>query len=162
MTSNPTQASSLNLPSVAEVKKLVEDSLTHDWILRIEHIGPGAGKAKHAQWQQWGDSLFAVTDASSVVDGIVACRSSNPQHAIRLNAEKLKPRTQMYFPVYRPEQQGSEAPIINQAGAVSSRINEYVSSLANGAKTVRSMAWKIATVVGMLLVSLLMLEEVVA
>ena len=162
MTSNPTQASLLNLPSVAEVKKLVEDSLTHDWILRVEHIGPGAGDAKRAQWQQWGDSLFAVTDASSVVDGIVSCRYSNPQHAIRLNAEKVKPRTQMYFPVYRPEPQGSEARIINRAAAVSSLINEYVSSLANGAKTVRAMAWKIATVVGMLLASLLMLEEVVA
>jgi len=162
MTSNPTQASLLNLPSVAEVKKLVEDSLTHDWILRVEHIGPGAGDAKRAQWQQWGDSLFAVTDASSVVDGIVSCRYSNPQHAIRLNAEKVKPRTQIYFPVYRPEQQGSEARIINRAAAVSSLINEYVSSLANGVKTVRAMAWKIATVVGMLLASLLMLEEVVA
>ena len=162
MTSNPTQASLLNLPSIAEVKKLVEDSLTHDWILRVEHIGPAAGDAKRAQWQQWGDSLFAVTDASSVVDGIVSCRYSNPQHAIRLNAEKVKPRTQMYFPVYRPEPQGSEARIINRAAAVSSLINEYVSSLANGAKTVRAMAWKIATVVGMLLASLLMLEEVVA
>ena len=74
----------------------------------------------------------------------------------------MKPRTQMYFPVYRPEPQGSEARIINRAAAVSSLINEYVSSLANGAKTVRAMAWKIATVVGMLLASLLMLEEVVA
>jgi ribulose bisphosphate carboxylase small subunit len=162
MTSNPTQASFLNLPSVAEVKKLVENSLTHDWILRIEHIGPCAGKAKRTQWQQWGDSLFAVTDAASVIDGIVSCRSSNPQHAIRLNAEKLKPRTQMYFPVYRPEQQGSEAPIINHAGAVSSRINGYVSSLTNGAKAVRGMTWKMATVVGMLLASLIMLEEVIA
>ena len=162
MTSNPTQASFLNLPSVAEVKKLVENSLTHDWILRIEHIGPGAGKAKPAQWQQWRDSLFAVTDAASVIDGIVSCRSSNPQHAIRLNAEKLKPRTQMYFPVYRPEQQGSETRIINHAGAETSRINEYVSSLVNGVKTVRGLAWKVATVVGMLLASLLVLEEVIA
>ena len=93
MASTPNQASFLNLPSVAEVKNLVEDSLTHDWILRIEHFGPAASTSQSRQWQQWGDSLFAVPDASSVIDGIVACRASHPTHCIRLNAEKVNPRS---------------------------------------------------------------------
>jgi ribulose bisphosphate carboxylase small subunit len=116
----------------------------------------------HAQWQQWGGSLFAVTDASSVIDGIVACRTSYPKHAIRLNAEKVNPRTQMYYAVYRPEQHGNEVRILHHVGAVPSRINAWVSSMGNGVKTMRGVAWKIATVVGMLLASLLMLEEVIA
>jgi len=162
MLSTPSQASLLNLPSVAEVKQLVEDSLTHDWILRIEYFGPAAGKPPHDQWMQWGDSLFAVKDATSVIDSIVACRTSHPRHAIRLNAEKLKPRTQMYFPVYRPEQHGEAAQSAHQAGAVAARINAWQSSLGKGVGNLRGMAWKIATVAGMLLASLLMLEEVVA
>ena len=159
---NATQSSPLNLPSVAELKQLVENSLMHDWILRIEHIGPVKSKTVRTQWQQWGDSMFALTDASSVVDGIVACSASNPGHTIRLNAEKVNPRTQMYYPVFRPEQQGSEARIPHQAGAVSMRVNEWLSSLGDGARSARGAVWKIATIVGMLLASLLMLEEVVA
>ena len=159
---NATQASLLNLPSVAEVKKLVENSLMHDWILRIEHVGPIPGKTVCAQWQQWGDSMFAVTDASSVVDGIVACRASYPGHSIRLNAEKVNPRTQMYYPVFRPEQPGNEARLLPHAGVLSSRVNEWFSSLGDRARSARGAAWKVITVVGMLLASLLMLEEVVA
>ena len=159
---NPTRASRLELPSVAEVKKLVEDSLVHDWILRIEHIGSVPGKTVRAQCQQWGESLFAVSDASSVIDGIVACRASYPKHAIRLNAEKVNPRTQMYYPVFQPGQQGSEARIPHHAGALSARFNRGLSSLADGARSMRGAAWKVVTVAGMLLASLLMLEEVVA
>jgi len=159
---NPTRASLLELPSVAGVKKLVEDSLMYDWILRIEHIGPAAGNTARAQWQQWGDSMFAVTDASSIVDGIVACRARNPKHAIRLSAEKVNPRTQMYYPVFRPEQQGKEAQMPGYAGAVHSRAGDWLSSLGDRARTLRGAAWKVVTVAGMLLASLLMLEEVVA
>jgi ribulose bisphosphate carboxylase small subunit len=162
MITTPTQASILNLPSVAQVKELVENSLTHDWILRIEHIGPDGGETVRTQWRQWGDSLYAVRDASSVIDSIVACRSSNPKHAIRLNAEKVNPRTQMFYPVYRPQQHGEEARVLQQVGAVPSLVNDWVSSLGNGARAMRGLAWKVATVVGMLLVSLLMLEEVLA
>ena len=162
MITTPTQASILNLPSVAQVKVLVENSLTHDWILRIEHTGPDGGETVRTQWRQWGDSLYAVRDASSVIDSIVACRSSNPKHAIRLNAEKVNPRTQMFYPVYRPQQHGEEARVLQQVGAVPSLVNDWVSSLGNGARAMRGLAWKVATVVGMLLVSLLMLEEVLA
>ena len=162
MITTPTQASLLNLPSIAQVKELVENSLTHDWILRIEHIGPDGGETVRTQWRQWGDSLYAVTDASSVIDSIVACRTGFPKHAIRLNAEKVNPRTQMYYPVYRPEQHGEEARVLHQLGAVPSMVNDWVSSLGNGARAMRGAVWKIVTVVGMLLVSLLMLEEVLA
>lgn len=162
MLSTPTRASLLNLPSVTEVSKLVEDSLTHDWILRIEHFGPAAGRTLHERWAQWGDSLFAVKDASAVIDTIVACRTTHPTHAIRLNAEKVNPRTQMYYPVYRPDPHKKEVRLLHRAGAASSRINELLSSLGSGARTVRGMVLKVITVGGMLLASLLMLEEVIA
>jgi ribulose bisphosphate carboxylase small subunit len=162
MASTPNQASLLNLPSIAEVKNLVEDSLTHDWILRIEHFGPGASTSPSRQWQQWGDSLFAIPDASSVIDGIVACRASHPAHCIRLHAEKVNPRTQMYYPVYRPDPRGKEAGMLHHASVVPDRIIAWVSSLANGTSAMRGMAWKIITVAGMLFASLLMLEEVLA
>ena len=162
MASTPNQASLLNLPSVAEIKNLVEDSLTHDWILRIEYFAPVASTSPSRQWRQWGDSLFAIPDASSVIDGIVACRASHPTHCIRLHAEKVNPRTQMYYPVYRPDPSGKEAGMLHHAGVVPPRIIAWVSSLADGALSMRGMAWKITTVAGMLLASLFMLEEVLA
>jgi len=164
MLSTYSQASLLNLPSVAEVKKLVEDSLTHDWILRIEHFGPHAGKAVHEQWMQWGDSLFAVKDASSVIDSIVACRTSHPEHAIRLNAEKVRPRSQLYYWVYTPEQNVKTAPplIAHDSVNTPARISNWISRLGDSAVAARTRLWRIVTVIGMLFASLLMIEEVMA
>ena len=51
---------------------------------------------------------------------------------------------------------------LQQVGTVPSLISDWVSSLGNGARAMRGLAWKVATVAGMLLVSLLMLEEVLA
>ncbi len=163
MVSTPNQASLLNLPSIAEVKNLVENSLTHDWILRIEYFGPASGgRTAHGRWQQWGGSMFAVTDASPVIDGIVACRASHPAHSIRLNAEKVNPSTQMYYPVYRPDPHTNQSRLLHHAGAVSARFNTWISSAGHGARRMRGAALKVITVVGMLLASLLMLEEVLA
>ena len=163
MVSTSTQASLLNLPSVAEVKKLVEDSLTHDWIVRIEHFGPHAGKTVHEQWMQWGDSQFAIKDASSVIDSIVACRTSHPKHAIRLNAEKVRPRSQLYYWVYTPEQHVKNAPLIaHDSVNTPVRINNWLSRLGDSAVAARARLWRVVTVIGMLFASLLMIEEVVA
>lgn len=162
MVSTPAQASHLNLPLVAGLKKLVEDSLTHDWILRIEHIGPASGMAAHPHWTQWGDSLFAVRDASSVIDTVVACRSSHPTHAIRLNAEKVNPRTRMVYAVYDPEPGGQELQLAPAAEGLMTRLNTATSWLGNSAAAMRGLAWKVITVAGMLLASLLMIEEVFA
>ena len=162
MVSTPAQASHLNLPSIGGLKRLVEDSLTHDWILRIEHIGPASGMAADPHWTQWGSPLFAVRDASSVIDTIVACRSSHPTHAIRLNAEKVKPRTRMVYAVYHPEPAGQEPQLAPVSEGLMTRLSTSASWLGNSATAVRGFAWKVITVAGMLLASLLMIEEVFA
>ncbi len=163
MASTYRQASLLNLPSVADVKKLVEDSLTHDWILRIEHFAPCADQAAHEQWMQWGDSLFAVRDASSVIDSIVACRTSHPKHTIRLNAEKVRPRCQLYYWVYTPEQHVRNAHLVaHDSFSTPVRINNWLSRLEDSGLATRARLWRVATVIVMLLASLLMIEEVMA
>ena len=162
MSTTPTTASLLNLSSITDLNRLVEGGLTHDWILRIEHFDPDTTRSQPQQWQPWGESLSKIQDALPVIDGIVACRAHYPMHSIRLHAEKLRPRTQIFYPVYSPDQHRKEASILHHANVVPARINEWLSSLGNAAKKMNSMAFRIITIAGMLLVSLLMLEEAVA
>ncbi len=163
MQANHSQAALLNLPTIPDIARLVEENLTHDWILRVEHCTSDVIKPMCQQWEQWGDSLFAVTDPASVIDNIVACRRSYPDHSIRLNAEKVRPRTRFYYWVYTPEQHATSSPRIadNTVNAALPAGN-WLSRLVNGAIAARSWLWRVATVIAMLFASLLMIEEVMA
>ena len=161
MQATHSRAALLNLPAIPEIASLVEENLTHDWILRVEHCASDVIKPMRGQWEQWGDSLFAVTDPASVIDNIVACRASHPDHSIRLNAEKVRPRTRFYYWVYTPEQHVISSPqVVHDSVNTPFRVKNWLSRLGDGAIAARTRLWRFVTVIAMLLFSLLMIEEV--
>lgn len=162
MSTNPGRAELLNLSSITDVKQLIEGGMTHGWILSIEHYDRDTTITRSEQWQPWGESLWRIPDALPVIDGIVACRTRYPTHPIRLHAQKLKPRMQMFYPVYSPHQHDKEERILHHTSVVPARISEWLSTPGVAAKKLNGMVFKIITIAGMLLASLLMLEEGIA
>lgn len=86
-------------PDIAKIRKLVENSLLSDWVIRVEYE---AGEMETADWQQWDQAIFATRSAESVLSAISACYSKNPNSTIRINAEKIRPQTRMLYTVYNP------------------------------------------------------------
>lgn len=86
-------------PDTGAIRKLIENSLLHDWIIRIEING---GKSEYACWKQWGETFFALRSAESVIAVLTSCYAKYSDHAIRINAEKVRPQTRMFFTAYNP------------------------------------------------------------
>jgi ribulose bisphosphate carboxylase small subunit len=145
------------MPDPDKLRALIESSFTHDWVLRVEHTEesePGSGS-----WRQWGETAFAIREAAPVMDSIAACRDKHPQHNIRLNAEKLKPRTRMLYCVHRAPQPMPATMAPGMTGNAA-RINRSRWSSGNVIDLVRNRVWRMVTIVGMLLASLVLFEEV--
>lgn len=104
-------------PDVAKLRKLVENSLLSDWVVRVEFE---TGESESEDWQQWDDSFFAISSADPVLAAISDCYDKNPGYAIRINAEKFRPQTRMLFMVYKPQ------PARSTTG-IESQISEYIS-----------------------------------
>jgi hypothetical protein len=82
-------------------------------------------------------------------------------HNIRLNAEKLKPRSRMLYCVYRAPH--SMPGTLNQQEIITTwQAGSLGISLTNAMQKVRDRVWRMATVAGMLLASLLLIEEAMA
>lgn len=102
-----------------ELEALIGGSLIGDWMIRIEHKGDH--DPQYSCWQQWGDTLFAITHPDSVMEAIYDCRSRRPTHAIRLYAEKVWPQSRLIYRVeetpdcdrrqQRPESGGVALPV---------------------------------------------------
>lgn len=84
-------------PDRVQLKKIIENSLLSDWIIRIEHEHGDT----NSNWLQWGDTFFAIRSAESVLDTIMDCYHRNGNCSIRMNAEKVLPRTRMLYTVCR-------------------------------------------------------------
>lgn len=144
-----------------EVEHFVKDNLSHNWIIRVEHAEDV--NSMNTQWQQWGKPVFTGKDSSTPLNDISACLASYPSHTIRLHAEKYNPQIQFVYWVYRPDY---DAALLAQpaqpATPVISGTTWWTSSLGDIAKAARSKLWRIVTVVGMVLASLLLLEEAMA
>jgi len=87
-------------PDTGKIKKLIESSLLFEWIIRIEF---DRGESEYTRWEQWDQAFFALRSAESVIAALKSCYSSNPYCTIRINAEKVRPQTSMYFTVYNPQ-----------------------------------------------------------
>ncbi len=158
-TSVHTDQPCVDMPDLDELKSLIESSFTHDWILRVEYTHDATPKSH--PWQQWGEAAFAIRDAAPVMESIAACRKQYPMHNIRLNAEKLKPRSRMLYCVYRAPQ--SMPGMLNQQEvATTLQAGSLRTSFANTMKAMRDRVWRMATVAGMLLASLMLIEEAMA
>jgi ribulose bisphosphate carboxylase small subunit len=87
-------------PDTGKITRLIESSLLFDWIIRIELHRRGS---EYSSWEQWDKTFFALRDAESVIAALKSCCSRNPDCTIRINAEKVRPQTCMYFTVYNPQ-----------------------------------------------------------
>jgi ribulose bisphosphate carboxylase small subunit len=151
----------VKLPYQDELARHIENTLSDNWILRIEHsedVNP-----VRTQWQQWGNALYCIKQAAPVIDSIRACREKYPTHSVRLFAEKTSPRTQFIYPVYRPEEGTGTAQVLpGKWKSKASRLGARLKSLDTGTIAARNRVWRHITVTGMLLGSLLVFEEVMA
>lgn len=86
-------------PDMGKLRKLVETSLLSDWIIRVEYMSAGSTAEC---WEQWGQSLFALKSADTVLAALKACYTNRPGCVIRINAEKVRPQTRMLYTAYRP------------------------------------------------------------
>ena len=162
MQSDNSCASVVKLHYLDELERHIENTLSDHWILRVEHtedVNP-----VHTQWQQWGNALYCLKEARPLIHSIQACRVKHPTHSIRLYAEKTSPRIRLIYPVYRPEGNTGSAQNLpgKRIAQASRRFGNWLEPLRTGAIAARTRIWRIVTVTGMLLGSLLVFEEVIA
>ena len=156
----PTESPCINMPDLDKLKSLIESSLTHDWVLRVEHTEQAIPEP--GSWRQWGETLFAIREAVPVMDSVAACLEKHPQHNIRLNAEKLKPRTSMLYCVHRAPQSMPASMIPETIRKATTHNNRTYGSNGNIIYRLSNRVWKKVTIVGMMLASLLVIEEAMA
>ena len=161
MQSGHSHASIEKLHYLSELERHIENTLSDNWILRIEHsedVNPVL-----TQWQQWENAFYCVKEATPVIRGIQACRARYPAHNVRLYAEKTSPRTRFIYPVYDTDRgTGSEQVLPGKSISQASRFGAWLKPLETGAIAARTRLWHIFTVTAMLLGSLLVFEEVIA
>jgi ribulose bisphosphate carboxylase small subunit len=145
------------MPDLDRLESLIENSFTHNWILRVEHTDEAMPMM--TSWQQWGEALFAIREAAPAMESIAACRAAYPGHNIRLHTEKLMPRTRMLYCVYRIPQALPESDV-QQVAAATAPVS-LGASLSTVVQAVRNRVWRMATLAGMLGISLLLIEEAV-
>ena len=162
MLSGHSHASVVKLNYLNKLERHIENTLSDNWILRVEHtqdVNP-----VRTQWQQWENSLYCVKDARIVTRSIQACRAEYPTHSVRLYAEKTSPRTRFIYPVHRPEEGTGSAQVLpgKWISQVSRSGGDWLKSLGTGAIAARTRLWRIIAVTGILLGSFLVFEEVIA
>jgi ribulose bisphosphate carboxylase small subunit len=86
-------------PDTAKLRKMIENGLLFDWIIRIEHsdLSPDG-----QDWRQWENAQFAVRSAEPVLAALKRCYEKHPDCVIRINAEKVRPQTSMLYTAYNP------------------------------------------------------------
>lgn len=134
--------------TLAEVERLVSDTLFGDWVIQIEYCDPTTSHSN--SWIRWGTAFFAVRDPSEIVDAIVMCRKAHPDRQIRLHTEKLRPQTRF---VYYLDQPAKAEPRLRLVKSGSQPKPDESAS--------RSSVWRVAAVVGGLAAALVLFEEVV-
>ena len=161
MQSGHSHASIEKLHYLSELERHIENTLSDNWILRIEHsedVNPVLTK-----WQQWENAFYCVKDATPVLRGIQACQARYPTHNVRLYAEKTSPRTRFIYPVYRTQGDTGCAQVLpGKWIPQASRYGAWLKPLETGAIAARTRLWRIFTVTAMLFGSLLVFEEVIA
>ena len=86
-------------PDTGKLRKLIENSLRFDWIIRIEYA---SGECDATGWQQWGKTFFAIRSAEAILIAVTDCYQNNTDCTIRINAEKIRPQTRMLYTIYQP------------------------------------------------------------
>jgi ribulose bisphosphate carboxylase small subunit len=95
-------------PDAGKLRKLIENSLQFDWIIRVEYASGNSGAVC---WQQWDKTFFAIRTADAVLLAVTDCYKKNPASTIRLYAEKVRPQTHLLYTVYQPRTLAADAAI---------------------------------------------------
>ncbi len=135
--------------TLAEVERLVADTLFGDWVIQIEYCDQTMSHSD--SWARWGNAFFAVCDPSQILDAIVGCRKAHPNRQIRLNAEKLRPQSRFVFYLDNldiPAKLEPRLRLVKREPAA--QRNKYRN---------RSGVWRAAAVVGGLAAALVLFEE---
>jgi hypothetical protein len=143
---------------LAEVEKLINENLLGEWAIRIEHtadITPG-----YTRWQQWGETLYAVSEAANVLGMIDACRTSYPTSVIRIHAERFRPPVQFYYCVYGVSSKGrSIVPMQYNHAIVNVRKSGWIPGMVNKINVAPKYFVHAASLIGVLIASLLIFES---
>ncbi|TDY04037.1 ribulose bisphosphate carboxylase small subunit [Thiohalophilus thiocyanatoxydans] len=86
-----------------KVENLVQQSLRGDWIVRIQYGVPSSDLT--LSWQQWQSPFFALQNAKSLNQAILACRLHYPLNPVRLYAEKVRPESRFIYWIHTPTHQ---------------------------------------------------------
>lgn len=147
-----------DLPELAKLRSLIESGFTHDWLLRIEHAGGGGNTSSHS-WQEWGQPAFAITNAATVVTEVAECHARHPTHAIRLQAEKLNPRTRMLYCVFNaPEYATSALQTVPPQVTGMQAANDWPGKLAACLLSIGNRTWLVAAAIGLAMSSWLIID----
>jgi ribulose-bisphosphate carboxylase small chain len=87
----------------AEIALQVRYALDHGWPVSIEHTDDP--HPRNIYWEMWGLPLFDLTEPDGVMAEINACRSTFPEHYVRVlayDASLGRQTTAMQFLVQRP------------------------------------------------------------
>lgn len=108
-------------PDIAYLKKIIENSLLSDWVIRIEYQ---SDKPDTDCWQLWGKAFFAIRSAEVVLARLLDCHTKNPESSIRLSAEKFRPQSRVLYTVYNPRLLPPETDFKTQTSA-GQRLREH-------------------------------------
>jgi len=87
----------LSYEVINDIAQIIDSQLTNGWVIRIEYTDEI--EYLTTSWKQWGESHFRQAGPSMVIDNIFSCHVNNPHCAIRLQAEKFNPRSNLYYSV---------------------------------------------------------------
>lgn len=68
----------------AEIEAQVEYCLSNGWAVSVEYTDDA--HPRNSYWEMFGPPMFDLKDAAGVMEEIRSCRSSLPNHYIKLNA----------------------------------------------------------------------------
>lgn len=87
----------LSYQIITDLVQIIDAQLRDGWVIRIEYTEEVT--YLNTRWKQWGKPFFKVKVPDEVIDNIFACHINNQICSIRLQAEKFKPASRLYYPV---------------------------------------------------------------
>jgi len=82
-------------PNLEAVRQFLANGLGHQWFVQVEHSDEVSQHDHH--WRPWNSYHVTSQDPQALLDDILTCHASHPQHLIRLHAQRSQPHTRMVY-----------------------------------------------------------------